>query len=279
MVSRGCPVRRSRSVLLAAAAGFLLSCSSGGGDSPSTVAAPTFLPDPTYAFGEPLAVTLSTATEGAAIHYTTDGNEPTSASATYTEPISLTETTTIRAMAARPGATDSAVASATYVHRPVGLALDEGSGFDGMSPSSQEYLALNRYTPAAGAFPFLLRWISVYFNLEAPPEGTPIELVVLTDDDGDPTNGASLVLVHRTTVLFQYWSVFELPEPALLDGPGDVLVGVVVPPLTFVGFGDVQSGGSWLVYWPTVEAPEPLSLPAARGFMPIQGNWAIRAWN
>jgi hypothetical protein len=59
-------------------------------------------------------VTLSDATAGATIYYTTDGSTPTTASTPYTAPISVTQTTTIRAMAAASGMADSNVASATY---------------------------------------------------------------------------------------------------------------------------------------------------------------------
>ena len=60
------------------------------------------------------SVTLSVATSGATIHYTTDGTTPTASSPVYGGPISVTRSTTIRAIAVASGMTDSAVASATY---------------------------------------------------------------------------------------------------------------------------------------------------------------------
>ena len=60
------------------------------------------------------SVTLSDTTSGAAIHYTTDGSTPTTASTTYTVPIPVTATTTIYAMATAGGLANSAVATATY---------------------------------------------------------------------------------------------------------------------------------------------------------------------
>jgi hypothetical protein len=59
-------------------------------------------------------VTLSDATGGATIYYTTDGSTPTTASSVYTGPITFTQTTTVRLMAAESGMTSSAVASAAY---------------------------------------------------------------------------------------------------------------------------------------------------------------------
>ena len=52
---------------------------------------------------------------GAAIHYTTDGSEPTEASPLYTGPLTLTATTVLRAVATEDGALPSAQAAATYV--------------------------------------------------------------------------------------------------------------------------------------------------------------------
>ena len=63
-----------------------------------------------------VTVTMSDATAGAAIHYTTDGTTPTGASPVYTGPIVLgpLTTTTINAIAVAPGQSQSVVASATY---------------------------------------------------------------------------------------------------------------------------------------------------------------------
>jgi len=59
-------------------------------------------------------VTLSTATSGATIHYTTDLTTPTASSPVYTGPIAVAQTTTIQAVAMASGMADSNVASATY---------------------------------------------------------------------------------------------------------------------------------------------------------------------
>lgn len=50
-------------------------------------------------FLESLTMTLGTLTEGAEVRYTLDGSEPTRASALYTAPFTMNETTTIRAKA------------------------------------------------------------------------------------------------------------------------------------------------------------------------------------
>ena len=59
-------------------------------------------------------MTLSDATSGATIRYTTDGSTPTASSPVYTGPIAVTQSRTIRAIAMKSGMLNSAVASATY---------------------------------------------------------------------------------------------------------------------------------------------------------------------
>jgi hypothetical protein len=81
-----------------------------------TVAIPTFDPVAgTYQQAE--NVFISCATDGATIHYTTDGSDPTQESTIYTQHIHipLNTTMTIKARAYRTGWTPSPVASATYV--------------------------------------------------------------------------------------------------------------------------------------------------------------------
>lgn len=85
---------------------------SGGGQQ-ETVATPTFTPaEGTYY--EPQSVSISCATDGATICYTTDGTEPTENSSQYSVPLTISETTTLKAKAFKSGYTASAVATATY---------------------------------------------------------------------------------------------------------------------------------------------------------------------
>lgn len=69
-------------------------------------------------------VELSCATDGATIYYTTNGDTPTSSSTEYTGGISITETTTLKAIAVKDEVA-SAVASATYtMNRPAAPTFD-----------------------------------------------------------------------------------------------------------------------------------------------------------
>ena len=60
------------------------------------------------------SVTLTCASEGAKIYYTTDGSTPTESSAEYTEALSITEAVTINAFAVCEGTYDSEISSAKY---------------------------------------------------------------------------------------------------------------------------------------------------------------------
>jgi hypothetical protein len=59
-------------------------------------------------------VSITDATAGAVIYYTTNGGTPTSTSAKYSSPISVSASQTIKAVALATGHTTSAMASATY---------------------------------------------------------------------------------------------------------------------------------------------------------------------
>ena len=105
--------------------------------SGSTVATPTFSPV-AGAVASGTEVTITCATEGATIHYTTDGNDPTSSSTTYdpdNKP-TITANTTIKAIGIKDGLTDSDVATAAYtIAIPPVVTLDFTSNEWGISAS------------------------------------------------------------------------------------------------------------------------------------------------
>ena len=68
-------------------------------------------------------VTISCASEGAVIRYTTDGTEPTPESPVYTGPITVDSSVTIKAVAAKEGHADSPVVAADYI-------IIHGTGLD-----------------------------------------------------------------------------------------------------------------------------------------------------
>ncbi len=93
----------------------LASCDSGSSTSPGTggVSAPSFSPAG-GTFSSAQSVTLTSSTSGTAIFYSTDGATPTITSTLYVQPISVTSSETIKAIAIGAGAVSSSVSSATY---------------------------------------------------------------------------------------------------------------------------------------------------------------------
>ena len=113
--------------------------------SANIVAAPTFSPAP-GTYYEAQQVSIQCSTPGAAIHYTLDGSAPTSNSPLYTSPITISETTTIKAIAVKTGMDDSSVSSATYTIE------DE---LQVISIAEAKALELNEYALVQGVVTFI----------------------------------------------------------------------------------------------------------------------------
>ena len=140
--------------------------STGGGQQ--TVSAPTFSPA-AGTYYEAQNVTISTTTAGATIYYTLDGNNPTTSSAVYSSPIAISETTTVKAMAAKAGMNNSNVATATYTiqEAPSVITIAEARA-----------LELNEYALVQGIVTFIdarnvyvqdeTAGIDLYLNANAP---------------------------------------------------------------------------------------------------------------
>ena len=98
---------------------------SGGGQQTVSVSAPVFAGE--TQFEESTQVSMS-AEAGATIHYTLDGSTPTAESAVYSAPITLSDTTTVKAIAVKDGVSSS-VTSRTYTKGTnAGGGDGEGSG-------------------------------------------------------------------------------------------------------------------------------------------------------
>jgi hypothetical protein len=86
---------------------------------PPTTAPPTFAPAAATYTGTQ-SVTIADTTPGATIFFTTNGTTPTTASAVYTGPISVSASETLKAIAVASGDTASAVVSAAYTINAAG---------------------------------------------------------------------------------------------------------------------------------------------------------------
>ena len=86
-------------------------------------------------------ISLTTETENGAIYYTTDGSVPTENSTRYTEPIEITQDTTINAVVIANGLKDSDVSSFAYYIAVSGLQIHDIQGASHYSPYENQYVA------------------------------------------------------------------------------------------------------------------------------------------
>ena len=104
------------------------------------VATPTFSPA-AGTFTTAQTVTIATTTSGSAIYYTTDGTTPTTSSSLYSGPLTVSATTTVKALATHSGYTNSSVGVATYT-------ISGTSGAPAYVGSSSSTVGLS-YSPTA----------------------------------------------------------------------------------------------------------------------------------
>lgn len=114
----------TQSVTPSTTTAYTLTCTGAGGSTSGTfevtvsggilqVELPVFSP-PGGSFTTSPTITITSATVGANIYYTTNGSTPTTASTHYTIPFLLTSSATVKAVAVKSGMTDSVVESDTY---------------------------------------------------------------------------------------------------------------------------------------------------------------------
>lgn len=185
---------------------------------------------------------------------------------------------------------------------PVQLVLDDDSaeGAFGVSGAggARQFLWFNQFdAPATPGSFFRLTEIWVLFpDVPGVSAGDAIELVVYSDPDGDPTNGAVLLASYDETVQVaddMTFSVYALPSALDVPATGDVLIGVinrfvtsgVTPPVNPAAIDQSGSAGrSWFAVW-SGDPPDPPLLPPddtltrVDDFNPaLAGNWMIRGF-
>lgn len=101
------------------------------------------LPDSTYSTDQ--TVTITCATAGAELRYTTDGSEPSASSTLYEAPVAIGATTTLKARALVSGRPQSNVVTGTYVMKVAPLSFTPHGGSFTSPPS----VTLSTSTPGA----------------------------------------------------------------------------------------------------------------------------------
>ena len=195
-----------------------------------TIAAPCATPTFSPAAGEVekgSTVEISCATDGATIYYTTDGTDPTTGSTEYTSAITINSATTIKAIAAKDGLANSAVATAAYTIRdyatlpfsydgngtgtlPTGLTVS-GTGTYNSSPKIKfddtgDYLIL-KFAQTPGKLKFTLKGNSISgtykFSVLESANGT--DYSVLEEYDAIGGSAFSQTLNPASTTRYIKW--------------------------------------------------------------------------
>ena len=197
------------------------------------VATPTFTPE-AGTYYEEQTVSIVCTTEDATIHYTLDGSDPTEESPVYDAPLTISETTTIKAIAMKEGYDDSTIAEATYTIQ-LGVVVIFNQDWEGemngwsfvsvegdetwsiAQTSGNHYSKMNGYS--AGANHANEDWcISPAFNLDAYDNpvltfrtamnytGNDLEVFFSNDYDGeDPTEATWTALTCELSMGGYAW--------------------------------------------------------------------------
>jgi hypothetical protein len=190
---------------------------------PTKVATPTLDPPP-GAFQGSVKVTLSCATPGAAIYYTTDGTDPVTSSPPYAAPLTLVRTTALKARAVKVGLADSDVTGGMY------------SLISSPPPSSPSA------TPSAGSV--VKRTPKAKLSPPADESGKPqqepfkakeLQVPWIKQDSGSGCARACALM------LLQYYSISVVPATAKEHIPDNAHISDdVVPGLSKLSSGKIQ---------------------------------------
>ena len=221
-------------------------------------------------------VTISCATEGATIHYTTDGSFVSATSAVYSgTPIVINEAMTIKAIAVKEGMTDSKLAQAAYTIKtetPVGPTTGTTATFTFSDPST--------LTPA-------------YTLDQAADDGTTGNKKIDVNDVTFAANGATIVNTGGSTAARLYyqgtsqaWSyrVYKTSVTTMTAPAGYKFVSIVFEPQTStyanqLAAANVFSAGTYdkdtktLSFGDAVVTEVTYTAPATTGFSSITYNF------
>ena len=198
---------------------------SGTGDG--TVATPSFsLAAATYTGAQSL--TMTDATLGASIYYTTDGSTPganTGTSTLYSGPVSVGNSETVNAIAVDPGDTNSSVATAAYVINVVGasatptFSVAPGTYTTPQSVSIADttagvaiYYTTNGSTPTSSS--------TLYSNPIAVPSTETLKAIAVGGGFGDSGVASALYTITLPPSAFQNVVITQSTQLGALPGGG-----------------------------------------------------------
>jgi len=217
--------------------------------------------------------------------------DPTSLEQSQPTDTTTTQTLTLLNTGAGDGTFELFEMEANRLFADVELILDDGSRDNGIGiGGSQEFLWLNRFTPPAEAFPFDLEQVQIYFSADdMVAVGHDMRIVVYENVTGntDPAVGSNFLYSFDVTVqTLDAWNTFDLPEPVELNGPGDVLIGVIgleTPGSSYWPAAldeTATQARSWAGWWTASPPPATPTLPPDEEWTLIDayfpGNWMIR---
>ena len=191
-----------------------------------TVATPTFTPN-TGTYADSVVFTLTCVTEGAAIRYTTDGSEPATTSTLYTVPVTLSNTSTVKAKAFKTDWNASETASVIYTiaHEPA-LAVTPNA----LSFSSSVLTNNFEITSAFLTAPISISCNNTHFSLSESsiPATTASASVTVTFDGTMPTTGIITISSDTLSAEIALTATAKLAAPTITPATGTTDTAITV---------------------------------------------------
>lgn len=187
----------------------------------------------------------------------------------------------------------SLAAAPTPSFYPAQLVLDDGSWENDIGiGGTVEFIWVNRFTPLAFDFPFDLAQVWVYFSsagLVGVGDGIVLAVYENTSGSADPAVGSTLLAAFPAAVqALDAWNIYDLSPGVLLEGPGDVIVGVIAMAVPGASYSPAaidmtaSQHRSWAGWWNISPPPDPPLLPPDGYWVPIDdfypGNWMVRGY-
>jgi|GEM_PF-1807668 len=217
---------------------------------PGTVSTPTFSPaGGTYSSAQ--TVTISSATSGAAIYYTTDGTTPTSGSSLYSSPITVSSSTTLKAIAVKSGMTTSSAATAAYTINTLQQAATPTFSPAGGTYSSAQTVTISSATSGAaiyyttdGTTP--TSGSSLYSSPIAVSSSQTLKAIAVKSGLADSTIATAYYTIGASSGLAKF-------EPA--DGKTLIAIGQAKGEMdAYQALSDIPDPAGYMIYTSTLDA-------------------------